>query len=150
MELQKNGTPHFHLIVLNQRFIPHTWVNRAWKEIVYGKRSDRYIRTETKRVDSFKEAYSYAAKYAAKLPDDETVDTEGRVWGVFGRRHVPIRVVQWELDVNGEARLARAILGLVSRRSRRTKPLDYPPRWVVVEGSRGVALIAWAAELTLP
>ena len=57
LELQKNGVPHFHLIVLNHRFIPHQWVNKAWREIVYGHGADKYIRTETKRVESFKEAY---------------------------------------------------------------------------------------------
>jgi len=147
MELQKNGTPHFHLIVLGQRFIPHEWVRRCWSQIVYGGNGAKYIRTETRRVVSFKEALSYAAKYAAKLPDNEASDTEGRVWGIFGRRHLPVRVIQWELDGDGEARLSRAIYNLVSSRSGRTKPLEYPPRWVICEGSRGVRLVGWAARL---
>jgi len=147
MELQKNGTPHFHLIVLNQRFIPHEWVRRCWSQIVFGGNGNEYIRTETKRVDSFKKALSYAAKYAAKLPDDEAGDTEGRVWGIYGRRHIPIRVIQWELDPGGEARLSRAIFNMVSSRSGRTKPLEYPPRWVICEGSRGERLVGWAARL---
>lgn len=147
MELQKNGTPHFHLIVVNQRFIPHEWVRRCWSQIVFGGNGDKYIRTETKRVVSFKEALSYAAKYAAKLADDETPDTEGRVWGIYGRRNLPIRVLQWELDAVGETRLARAIFNMVSSRSGRTKSLEYPPRWVICEGSRGVRLVGWAARL---
>jgi hypothetical protein len=147
MELQKNGQIHFHLIVTGVRFIPHEHVRRAWSQIVFKGNGDQYIRTETKRVVSFKEALSYAAKYAAKLPDDEAGDTEGRVWGIYGRRHVPIRVIQWELDGDGEARLSRVIRDMVSSRSRRTKPLEYPPRWVICEGSRGVRLVGWAARL---
>lgn len=147
LELQKNGQIHYHLIVVGQRFIPHEWVRRVWASVIYRGDKDRYVRTETKRVVSFKEALSYAAKYAAKLPDDETIDTEGRVWGIYGRRNIPIRVIQWELDGDGEARLARAIFNMVSSRSGRTKPLEYPPKWVICEGSRGERLVGWAARL---
>jgi hypothetical protein len=150
MELQKNGTVHFHLIVLNQRFIPHEWVARAWYEVVgTGNRAHLQAGTEVRRVVSFKEAFSYAAKYAAKIPDDETTDTEGRVWGIYGRRHIPIHQLQWELDGSGEARLARAIRNLVSSRSKRTTPLEYPPRWVICEGRRAERIVAWAARVRL-
>lgn len=147
MELQKNGQIHYHLIVVGARFIPHDWVRRCWASVIYRGDKDRYVRTEVRRVASFKEALGYAAKYAAKLPDDEAIDTEGRVWGIYGRRHIPIRVIQWELDGDGEARLSRAIFNMVSSRSGRTKPLEYPPRWVICEGSRGERLIGWAARL---
>jgi hypothetical protein len=147
LELQKNGQIHFHLIVTGARFIPHEWVRRSWAEIIYGGDGDEYVRTETKRVVSFKEALGYAAKYAAKLPDCEAADTEGRVWGIYGRRNLPIRLLQLELDAGGEARLARAIFHMVSSRSGRTKPLEYPPRWVICEGSRGERLVGWAARL---
>jgi hypothetical protein len=147
MELQKNGQIHFHLIVTGARFIPHEWVRRSWAEIIYGGDGDEYVRTETKRVVSFKEALGYAAKYAAKLPDGEAADTEGRVWGVYGRRNLPIRLLQLELNADGEARLSRAIFNMVSSRSGRTKPLEYPPRWVICEGSRGERLLGWAARL---
>lgn len=150
LELQKNNQIHFHLIVLNQRFIPHEWVNQAWKGVVYGNNgSDRYIRTETRRVTSFKEAFSYAAKYAAKVPDDESADTEGRVWGIYGRRYLPVHLIQWELEPRGEARLTRAICNVVRGRSRGARASPYDPRWLVMDGQQALRMIAWAAELEI-
>lgn len=150
LELQKNGQPHFHLIVMGQRFIPHEWVARAWYEVVgTGNKDHLHAGTEVRRVESFNQAFSYAAKYAAKLSEGEADDTEGRVWGVYGRRWLPVRVIQWELDGKGEARLTRAIRNLVASRSKRARESPYPPHWCICEGDRGVRIVAWAAGLAL-
>lgn len=150
LELQDNEVQHFHLIVLNVRFIPMEWVANSWYEVVgSGYEKHREVGTEVRRVVSYKQAFSYAAKYAAKMAKRGIVDTEGRVWGVVGRKYIPIRLIQWELDGRGEARLTRAIRNLVSGRRGSAPPPEHWPRWAICDGGRALRIVAWAAELTL-
>jgi hypothetical protein len=102
------------------------------------------VGTEVRRVESFKAAFGYAAKYAAKLPEGEANDTEGRVWGVVGRRDIPSRVVQYFLDGRAEARLTRFVRNMVSSRSKHARPLDHVPKWIVIDGRQGLNAIRWA------
>ena len=148
LELTEAGTPHFHLIVFGARFIPHEWVARAWAGVCNtGHPDHERTGTETRRVVSFTQAFGYAAKYVAKVAEGATFHTSGRVWGVAGRRHLPIRVCQWELDGRGEARLTRAIRDLVGSRSKRANASPWPPRWLIMPGARGERLIGWSAGL---
>jgi hypothetical protein len=149
LELQKNGTPHFHLIVLNERFIPHEWVASIWYGIVGSGNADHLAAgTEVKRVRSAKAALHYAAKYCAKLPDSESKETEGRVWGVIGRRDLPSRVVQCPLDRYSATRLASALGNLAGCKSSGPPGDRYPPRWLILEGYRAVGLVKWAVGAT--
>jgi hypothetical protein len=149
LELQKNGSPHFHLLVYGVPFMPHEWVANSWFEVVAsGNEFHLKAGTEVRRVVSAKAALSYAAKYVAKLPESEDVATEGRVWGVIGRRNIPIRVISWELEPESEARLSRIVHDMASRRSRHDKPPEHPIRWVIVSGDRGVRIVQWACGLT--
>jgi hypothetical protein len=144
LELTKIGTPHFHLIVFGVQYIAHEWVSRTWARIAAtGHRWHEAAGTEVRRVKSSKEALGYAAKYAAKLPESEANDTTGRVWGVIGRKYIPICVVQRRLDGRSEARLARAIRNMVGSRRRGAK-LEYPPRWVICHGREAERILAWA------
>jgi hypothetical protein len=147
LELQKNGSPHFHLILLNVPYLAHQWVARTWYEVV-GSGNDDHLRagTETRRVVSFKEAFGYAAKYAAKLPGNDADDTQGRVWGVIGRRHLPIRVVQFRLDGGAEARLTRFIRNMVDSRSRLIAPREHYPKWLILAGPRALGAVLWAQK----
>jgi len=148
MELQKNGTPHLHLIVFGVPFIAHQWVAKSWYEIAGTDNPDHLAAgTEVRRVASYKNALAYAAKYAAKLPDSQTGDTEGRVWGVIGRGKIPVHLIQWELEPSGEARLARFIRNLAYSRSGGAGKSEYPPRWLILDGRRGMGAVAWAAGL---
>lgn len=151
LELTKQSVPHFHLIVFGQRFIPHEWVAESWYDVVgTGNREHRAAGTEVRRVAHAREALSYAAKYAAKLPDGDSVETEGRVWGIYGRQHLPARVVQCRLHRGEATRLARAIRGLAGSRSRGAVTPKWPPRWLILGGHRGVGLIRWACAARSP
>ena len=149
MELQKNGTPHYHLIVFGVPYIAHQWVARTWFDVV-GTQDKRHVEagTEIRRVASYRNALAYASKYAAKVAEREAGDTTGRVWGVIGRRHIPIRILEWELDQLGETRLTRFICDVAGRRSNGARKSEYPPRWLIIDGQRAVGAIAWACRFT--
>jgi hypothetical protein len=145
LELQERGAPHFHCIVFGQRFIPHELVSRLWYEVAHdGDRFGGVAGTETRRVNSGRQALSYAAKYVAKVAEGWDHRQLGRIWGVLGRRHLPAGRVWWELDQRGYARLVRAIGHLASSRSRGAKFPDYPPQWVICDGRRAGRIVQWA------
>lgn len=114
-EWQKNGMPHYHLLVLGVPFIPWRWVAQAWYEVV-GSGLEKHLQagTEVRRVHSYRQACSYLEKYMGKVSDDppEGIAT-GRLWGVAGaleRYAAPVLL----LEVAGDqaARLARVLDGL--------------------------------------
>lgn len=150
VELTPKGQIHRHLIVYNVGYIPYYWVALAWYQVVGTGNVEHFeAGTEVRAVKNYRQTLAYAAKYAAKVADDETNGTEGRVWGIIGRKYLPASVIQWELDGRGETRLVGLIQHLARSRSRKPDPSAYPPRWVICHGRRGLAAVAWAAGLKL-
>lgn len=150
LEFQQRGAPHWHLLLLNVPFLARQWLSQSWYEVV-GSDDPRHLRagTNVQRSESRRKAVSYVAKYIAKLPEREGPPWQGRFWGVIGRKYVDTNTLQWELDVRGFARLARAIRHVVHSRSAvsnlRTRR---NVGWCFFDGARGVALLQWAAGLT--
>lgn len=95
LEPQREGAPHFHLLVLGVRFIPHEWTAQAWYEVV-GSHNPQHLaagtRTEAPRSSSA--ASQYAAKYAAKgsESDHPAWTWPGRWWGVVGRDNLHLDI----------------------------------------------------------
>lgn len=146
LEFQVRGAPHFHLIVTGVPFLARGWLARSWTEIVTGRRSNGpKIRTEVRRVKSYRKALSYAAKYVAKvssIPDSEGV---GRFWGVVGRERLPIHCVRWSTNRRGYYQLRRTIRALVSRRRKLSANRRYAPAWAIIRGDRAAVLAQWAS-----
>lgn len=57
--------PHFHFLFFNLPFVHHAEVNAHWREVLG---YTGYLRTEIKMVRSWRQAFSYVAKYMAKTP----------------------------------------------------------------------------------
>ncbi len=57
LEFQKNGNPHFHVLV--DRFIPHAWIQRTWQAVGGG----RFV--NIKHVDIHRVVH-YLSKYLTK------------------------------------------------------------------------------------
>lgn len=87
LELQQRGAPHFHLVISNvkvrqSRF--RTWLTLVWSKIAHkGDQYEGKYATTANRLYSRDHAFHYAAKYAAKVCDNEQ-KAMGRIWGYGG------------------------------------------------------------------
>lgn len=99
LEPQKRGAPHYHLLIYQKDgkkpFIPHEWIASSWSKVL-GDYSDAEHLEAGTRVESLKShrgAAFYAAKYCAKLPEDddfpESWNEAGRLWGSFNKSCLP-------------------------------------------------------------
>jgi hypothetical protein len=70
VELQERGAPHFHVLTIGQRFIPHEWIARVWYEVVgSGDPSHLAAGTQIKAPENKKAVKKYMGKYLAKQVD---------------------------------------------------------------------------------
>jgi hypothetical protein len=144
LEFQVRQAPHYHLIVLGIPFLAKQWLSRVWYEVV-GSGDIRHKRagTQVQRVESYRRALSYAAKYLGKMASSNDNQDAGRFWGVIGRESLPRHVIFTRVDKRGFSRIVRCIRNLVASRSRLAKTVGLHPRWAIVRGDRGAALIEW-------
>lgn len=148
LEFQDRGAPHFHLIVMGVPFMARQWLSRTWFEVV--KSDDphhRVVGTQVQRVKSYRKALSYAAKYVAKLPVGESASEPGRFWGVIGRKNLPSAVLEWSLEPQGYARLARFVRSLARSGTQRTCRRRYRASWLFCHGERATEAVRYAAGL---
>jgi len=119
LELQKRGAPHYHLLVYGIPFLPKRWLSRVWYEIV-GSGDVRHLAVGTRvgRVRSFRQAIGYASKYIAKCEPDQA-GTEGRVWGVLGRKNFRIHLFTFRLSLGRFWSIKRTIRARISKTSPR-------------------------------
>lgn len=119
LEFQRRGAPHYHLIVVGCRWIPHDLVRRYWYETV-GSGDDRHLAagTRVERVKSWKHLLSYAAKYAAKVDPHAASNPSlvGRHWGQRRRRQLAIVRLSRTVDRSTFYRLRRVLRGLARAR----------------------------------
>jgi hypothetical protein len=99
-ELTKKGTPHLHLVVLFTEPDPPSrssfiaWNDDAWASSV--KSSSEHHRRRSCRVDelrSLKGASGYLSSYLKKgaaTGDDERQSECGKMWGIIGRKNLPV------------------------------------------------------------
>ena len=109
LEFQKRGAPHFHFFVFGVRFIPYETIAQWWFEVVgSGDKAHLKAGTEIRRVQNRRKALFYVAKYMAKRGEEDERYT-GRVWGVRGKKWLPILLTS--VLVNDETfRLLQSIL----------------------------------------
>lgn len=132
IDAQRRGAPHFHLLVFGAGFIPHEWCARAWWEIVGSGSADHLSAgTETRAIESPRQAVYYVSKYAGKVseyayrtPAGEEIRSTGRQWGIIARKDLPTahRDVLVVLGERGRRFLLGALYGATGYR----KVLDSP------------------------
>lgn len=103
MEFQERGAIHFHLICFELPFIPKEEIQKMWGEVSCQRRPF----TRIEMIFSSKKIMNYVAKYVAKvnpspelggfnLPtylaayQSEHGDAIGRVWGIIGKKYLPM------------------------------------------------------------
>jgi hypothetical protein len=69
MEYQKRGAAHFHVMVLNRRFIPADKLTAHWQKITG---DDSY--PDIEKIRTRRKLTSYIAKYIAKVTQEPTVE----------------------------------------------------------------------------
>jgi len=93
LEYQERGAPHYH-IILGLTYVPYDYIARIWYEIVgSGDEAHLAAGTRVEAIRSRNGVLYYASKYCAKVSGAPLEET-GRVWGVVGRRHLPVDVVR--------------------------------------------------------
>lgn len=106
LEYQKRGVPHLHLLIWGVRFEHKEWLKKTWHRIT-GETSDDHERVGAwvERMPRGSKLSSYVAKYMAKdggIPDG----WQGRVWGVRGRKHLPVAPVDYVMSIPWSKALA--------------------------------------------
>jgi len=108
LEYQERGAPHYHLMVYGSPYIGYGWVATSWYDVV-GSEDKRHLvaGTQVKRIESWRQATYYVAKYIAKVDDTIPCDNPGRFWGVFNREQLPIDIVSLVITLEQFYRLRR-------------------------------------------
>lgn len=103
MEFQERGAIHFHVLAFGLPFTPKDKIQSMWGEIICEKKPF----TRIEMIFSSKKIMNYVAKYVAKVnpsPElggfnlltylaayqSEHGDTIGRVWGIIGKKYLPM------------------------------------------------------------
>lgn len=119
LEFQRRGAPHFHVLLFNMRYLSHTWVARAWTDIVApGNEKHLKAGTEVRRVKSWSGVAHYAAKYMSKKDQSVKAADVGRHWGVFNRAGLPIKWIKRELTWLKAFQLRRIIYRRLDKEKR--------------------------------
>ncbi len=145
VERQKRGAPHYHLLVLGVRFIPHGWVSRAWFEVVgSGDPAHLAAGTEVRAVRSWRGVMSYVGKYLAKLEAEGSEDELGRIWGIVGRDNLPVVWLSVRVSRREFEQLRRLLRRFTQARSRGLR-YRYKARdaglWVFMDWRAGKRLL---------
>ena len=114
IEEQERGAPHFHCLIFGLRYIDRFEISRMWDEVVGSGDANHYrAGTKIEWPEYWSKAGAYVAKYIAKhtagVPPPEPDAGEaahswqafhalGRVWGVLGRKNLPVDVAEYDLS----------------------------------------------------
>jgi hypothetical protein len=114
LEFQRRGAPHFHLLLFGVKRVPKTWLSSSWYEVV-GSDDPRHLEagTRVKKIRSWRGVVAYVTKGMA---GEQNADRDtGRVWGIVGRKNLPIRLLMVSLSWPQWHRLRRVLRGWLER-----------------------------------
>lgn len=103
MEFQERGAIHFHIIAFNLPFVDKSRIQTLWAQVTYQSRPF----TRIEMIYSSKKIMNYVSKYVAKVNPCPEIggfnlptylaayqqkhgDEIGRVWGVIGKKYLPM------------------------------------------------------------
>lgn len=103
LEFQKNGSPHFHLLLFTNTPIDpkvlRSTIRRYWSSAC-GKQNTGYFNTKRKhwvykgirveKVRDIRKSGFYLAIYQAKNEQDRTDIPTGKTWGILNRESLPV------------------------------------------------------------
>ena len=111
LEPQKRGAPHYHLLIYQENgkapFIDKHWISKSWSAVLGEYSDEDHLKAGTKveKLRSSRGAAFYAAKYCAKLPEDDDFPPEweraGRLWGSHNKAKLP-KAKQHEMLLHSE------------------------------------------------
>jgi hypothetical protein len=114
LEFQKRGAPHFHLVVFGLRRVDLKWLSASWYEIVdSGDTSHLLAGTNVKFVLDKRAILWYVSKYMAKEMIS-MVGITGRVWGIWKRDLLDIRLITVEITVKSALAVREMMLGFLA------------------------------------
>jgi hypothetical protein len=138
LEPQKRGAPHYHLIVLNVPHVDKDWLAQAWYEVV-GSGDTKHLRagTRVESIRTWRGCMAYASKYTAKVIEElpEGWEKVGRMWGIIGRKNLPIAVVRFEVSKPQFLAIRDFLWDVVG---------GPPPGWIQYDDDGMTAIIDWA------
>lgn len=98
LEFQKRGAPHFHLVVLERKFISRSWIAEAWNKIVGGGEDHLAVGTHVMAVKEGTSALWYIAGYLGKQAAPPSgCKWTGRWWGMRGKAAYVCRRAEFPL-----------------------------------------------------
>lgn len=111
MELQADGTMHFHILFWYQPFLSWRWVARGWDGLIgnYVLPKDS-ASTQIQGIRSYRQSAYYVSKYIAKATSEAEGDTShGRHWGTRNWKMMPVKVRVVALSLQEGYRVRRLI-----------------------------------------
>jgi len=89
IELQKRGTPHYHLIIFPQIYAKMSnrnnylkTISRIWHRVGDPKsKIHKEYGCDVRNISNYRQACTYINKYLAKVPEGETGLDKGKHWG---------------------------------------------------------------------
>jgi hypothetical protein len=148
LEYQRRGAEHFHLLMFNVPTCNPEWFHDTWHDIVkLGNHWHEEYGADVKRMDNWKQAGAYCAKYCAKVEERPMNPEPGRFWGVATRRN--------RVETIQEAKITEEEFYLVRRLFRRLirAPKGYDVRggptsgvWVRCTNETAKRALEWAAS----
>lgn len=97
--------PHYHLMVLDVRYIPYDEVRAWWRHIL---QVEGYLATDVRRITGPQGAGKYLAKYVSKSSSLDNVlnhngeKPSGRMWGLTRPSLVPMARVECDRELTAE------------------------------------------------
>lgn len=141
LEPQERGAPHFHLLVFGVPHLDKAWLSSSWYEVV-GSGDVRHLRagTRVESIRSWRGVMSYASKYTAKVVDEmpEGWQEVGRMWGIIGRKNLPIYMVRFAVDRETAHKLRDFLWDIIG---------GPPPGWIQFEDDGLTAIVDWGVAL---
>lgn len=111
MELQGDGTIHFHILFWYQPFLSWRWVAQGWDGLIGNYvLPERSASTNIQGVKGWRQVAYYVSKYVAKATSEAEGDTaHGRHWGTRNWKLMPVRLRVVALTLNEGYRVRRLI-----------------------------------------
>ena len=111
MEMQADGTLHFHILFWYRPFLSWRWVAQGWDSLIGNYvLPEQSASTNIVGIRSWRGAAYYVSKYIAKATAEAEGDTEhGRHWGTRNWGLMPVKVRVVALSLNEGYRVRRLI-----------------------------------------
>tara|TARA_Y100000589_G_C27189549_1_gene644197 strand:- start:2510 stop:3502 length:993 start_codon:yes stop_codon:yes gene_type:complete len=141
LEAQQRGAPHYHLLLFNIPHLCKDWLAQSWYEVVDSNDPrHRQAGTRIESIRSWNGCFAYASKAMGNPVHELPAGWErvGRMWGVSGKEHLPIRIVKIPIPRQQFNDLRDALWSVRG---------GQPPYWTQYDDDGVSAMIDWPTLL---